>query len=95
MRTPGSLAALAALAGALLAAPRNAAAQHAVVTADEVRALQKAKKGVVVDARTPEEYRQVRIAGAINVPPERIAAEAARLPKDRAAPIVFYCRGPG
>ena len=88
------LAALAAVA--LLAAPALAAAQHAVVTAEDVLALRKGpRKALVVDARTPAEYRQVHIAGAINLPPERIAAEAARLPKDRATPLVFYCRGPG
>jgi rhodanese-related sulfurtransferase len=83
-------------AAAVLTAPALAVAQHAVVSADEVLALLKGpKKAVVVDSRTPAEFRQVHIAGAVNIPPERIAAEAARLPKDRAAPLVFYCRGPG
>lgn len=78
-------------------APGIAAAQHAVVTADEILALtaRKEKRAVVVDARPPHEFRQVRIRGAINLPPDLLEAEAARLPGDKGTPLVFYCRGPG
>jgi rhodanese-related sulfurtransferase len=78
-------------------APGLAAAQHAVVTADEVLALtaRKERRAVVVDARSPQEFRAVRIRGAINLPPERVEAEAGRLPRDKGTPLVFYCRGPG
>lgn len=80
----------------LLLAPVVARAQHAVVTADDVLALRKSGKPVVVvDARSPAEFQAGHIPGAINLPPERVIPEAARLPKDRKAPIVFYCRGPG
>ena len=90
-RHPAAVAIVAALA----AIPAVAAAQHAVVTADEVLALMKGRKAVVVDARTPAEYRQAHIPRALNLPPEQLKAEAARLPRDRATPLVFYCRGPG
>lgn len=80
----------------IAAAPAVASAQHAVVSADEVRALMGGKAPVVViDARSPAEFELGHIPGAMNLPPERVAAEAARLPKDRKTPLVFYCRGVG
>jgi rhodanese-related sulfurtransferase len=87
---------LRAVAAFLALAPALAAAQHAVVTADEVLAAMRApRKAVVVDARTAAEYDQAHIRGAIHLPPERVQAEAKRLPKDKSTPLVFYCRGPG
>lgn len=84
------------LAALLALAPAVALAQHAVVGADEVLAAMRApRKAVVVDARTAEEYDQAHIRGAIHLPPERVQVDARRLPKDKATPIVFYCRGPG
>jgi rhodanese-related sulfurtransferase len=84
------------LAALLALAPAVALAQHAVVGADEVlAALRAPRKAVVVDARTAAEYDEAHIRGAIHLPPERVQADARRLPKDKATPIVFYCRGPG
>lgn len=84
------------LAALLALAPTVAAAQHAVVGADEVlAALRAPRKAVVVDARTAAEFEEAHIRGAIHLPPERVQADARRLPKDKATPIVFYCRGPG
>jgi rhodanese-related sulfurtransferase len=84
-----------ALAAALL--PALAAAQHAVVGAAEVQAAMRARpKAVVIDARTAIEYDRAHIPGAVNLPPERLRTEARRLlPKAKATPLVFYCRGPG
>jgi rhodanese-related sulfurtransferase len=86
-----------ALTVAAALAPALAGAQHAVVTADEVQAaLRATPKAVVIDARTPLEYDQAHIPGAINLPPERVQADAKRLlPKAKSTPLVFYCRGPG
>lgn len=84
------------LVALLAVVPAAASAQHAVVTADEVLALTRApRKAVVVDARSAAEYDQAHIRGAVHLPPERVLSEAKRLPKDKATPIVFYCRGPG
>ena len=74
----------------------TAAAQFASVGADQVKAMVTGKEKVrLVDVRSLEEYRAGHIPGAIHIPAERIAAEKGRLPKDKAAPIVFYCRGVG
>lgn len=85
-----------AVSALLAIAPLAAAAQYAVVGAQEVlAALRAPQTAVVIDTRTPAEYAQAHIRGAINLPPERVAAEASRLPKDRGTPLYFYCRGPG
>jgi len=47
----------------------------------------------VVDARNPEEYQEVHIKGAINVPVKQFDRYADRLPADRSARIIFYCNG--
>jgi rhodanese-related sulfurtransferase len=71
-------------------------AQYLTVGADQVRSLMTGgKKAVLVDVRPSEEYQAGHIPGSINIPAERIAVEKNRLPKDRAVPIIFYCRGVG
>jgi rhodanese-related sulfurtransferase len=71
-------------------------AQYPIVTAEDVKAWQEGKrKAVIIDTRMPEEYRDAHIPGAINIPAERMHAELARLPKDKSAPLIFYCRGVG
>jgi rhodanese-related sulfurtransferase len=48
-----------------------------------------AKGAVVVDVRTPDEFRRGAYRGALNIPVHEIAACAARIPRDR--PVVVYC----
>ena len=45
---------------------------------------------VVVDVRTPGEFAQGHVPGAINLPVEEVARWADRIPKDR--PVYLYCR---
>ncbi|GAB5602648.1 rhodanese-like domain-containing protein [Thermus sp. FJN-A] len=45
---------------------------------------------VVVDVRTPMEFAQGHVPGAINLPVEAIASWADQVPKDR--PVYLYCR---
>lgn len=47
----------------------------------------------VIDARNPEEYQQVHIKGAINIPEKEYAEYASLLPRDRTVQLVFYCNG--
>ncbi len=71
-------------------------AQYPVIDSDQVTSyLHGSQKVVLIDARPADEYRQAHIPGAINVPPERMKAAASRLPKNKTAPIIFYCRGEG
>jgi rhodanese-related sulfurtransferase len=46
----------------------------------------------LIDARSADEYATGHILGARNVPHDQVAAHAAELPADLAAPIVVYCK---
>ncbi|WP_242342575.1 rhodanese-like domain-containing protein [Anaeromyxobacter terrae] len=81
---------------AAMVLPGAAAAQIRTVGADEVRALASgARKALLVDSRSPEEYAQAHLPGAISIPAAWTKAYQSSLPKDPAAPVVFYCRGGG
>jgi rhodanese-related sulfurtransferase/DNA-binding transcriptional ArsR family regulator len=56
--------------------------------------LDRARDGLVtvIDVRPPEEYAQGHIAGALNIPLEKLKQQLKKLPRDRE--IVAYCRGP-
>lgn len=49
----------------------------------------------IVDVRTPEEYRQKRITGAINIPNETILSEPIPKLPDMKQPLFVYCEGGG
>jgi phage shock protein E len=69
---------------------------YKVISAEELKKMQDEKKQMVlVDARTPEEYREGHLPQAMNIPPEKFKDIARLLPKDKKALIVFYCRGTG
>ena len=84
------------LFGFLLLAAAAAFAQYPVIDADQLRSyLLDKQKVVLIDARPFDEYRQAHIPGALNIPPERMKAQASRLPKNKTMPVIFYCRGEG
>ncbi|ABS27189.1 rhodanese-like domain-containing protein [Anaeromyxobacter sp. Fw109-5] len=90
------LVAAAVVAAALL--PGAALAEVRTVGAEEVQALSLASsrhKVLIVDSRSAEEFAQAHLPGAISIPAGWMMAHQGSLPKDRAAPIVFYCRGAG
>jgi len=71
-------------------------AQYLIIGADQIAGLMTGeKKAALIDVRSPDEYLAGHIPGAVNIPAERIAAEKRRLPKDKTAPLIFYCRGVG
>lgn len=47
----------------------------------------------VIDARNPEEYQEVHIKGAINIPVKKFAQHQDKLPENKSAKIIFYCNG--
>ncbi len=53
------------------------------------------QKFILVDTRSDLEYRQGTIQGAINIPQEKFAAIEESLPRDKDAPLIFFCRGYG
>ena len=44
----------------------------------------------LLDVRTPQEYAEGHIAGAVNVPYDQLATRLAEVPKDK--DVVLYCR---
>lgn len=46
----------------------------------------------LIDARSPEEFAEQHLPGAINVPFDAVDANATQLPDDKARPVVVYCR---
>jgi rhodanese-related sulfurtransferase/biotin operon repressor len=62
------------------------------VKREELLKMVRAGKALVIDVRPEQEYRAGHIAGALNVPVERLPRLLAKLPKQQE--IVAYCRGP-
>ena len=60
---------------------------------DLLTALNKAENNIVIiDVRTPDEYNQGHIAGAINVSHDTIEDNLATLAKYKSNSVVVYCR---
>jgi len=84
------------LLGFLFITTTSAMAQSPAIDSEQLKTWMHGKqKAVLIDARPAEEYRQAHIPGAINIPADRMKAESSRLPRDKATPIIFYCRGEG
>lgn len=45
-----------------------------------------------VDVRTPEEFAEGHVAGAVNIPHDRMAARWGEIAAHRDRPVVLYCR---
>jgi rhodanese-related sulfurtransferase len=88
---------IALLAAALALCSSAALAQEPSfrrIEAEDLRLLMEQKTPLtVVDARTPSEYQQGHIPGAISVGPDQYPFIAGFLPPDKTRLLVFYCRG--
>lgn len=49
----------------------------------------------VIDVRSPEEFRDGHVAGAINVPLGRLGAEISRVAPDKQKPLLVHCLSGG
>lgn len=67
----------------------DGAEERGRVDGDAARALV-AEGATLLDVRTPGEFADGHLDGALNVPVQALPAGAAELPKDR--PVVVYCR---
>lgn len=54
--------------------------------------LQVKQDVVVVDVRSPEEYAEGHVPGAINLPHDRINEFLTQLENDKSSSLVLYCR---
>ena len=66
---------------------KAAAAAAAQTAAQPARA-----QGVWIDVRSPEEFNEGHLQGAVNVPHDQIASQIARISPDKTAPVNLYCR---
>lgn len=75
----------------LLAAPAciQAAPSGAAQSQTEAAARE---KGVWIDVRSAEEFRQGHLQGARNVPVQELAAKIQSISPDKNAPVHLYCR---
>jgi len=67
---------------------------YQLITTDEFKKmLDVSTEMTVIDARNPEEYQEVHIKGAINIPVKNFAQHQDKLPNNKSAKIIFYCNG--
>ena len=68
---------------------------YKTIKSSELKALwdSKSKDFLVIDTRNPEEFLDVHIPGAINVPQKKFAEYKHLLPKEKIRKFVFYCNG--
>ena len=85
------LATVAALSATAQAAPK-AAPKAAPQTAAKTATQPAKAKGIWIDVRTPEEFAEGHIQGAVNIPVDQIAGKIAAVSPNKNAPINLYCR---
>ena len=85
MKNPGLMVlVLLAMATVVLAAGGRS------ITSIESKALLAKNKGIfLLDVRTPEEYRQGRLAGAVLIPITEVERRIGEIPRKR--PVIVYC----
>lgn len=71
------------------AAPAGAAIVRSIDPQGAFALLKQRRNVYLLDVRSPDEYRQFRLADAHLIPIDQLAERLAELPKDR--PILVYC----
>jgi len=78
----------------LLAAEPQPASFKTVTTEELKKLIDSGKDApLVIDARNPEEYDEVHIKNAVNIPVSKLEKDPTLLPADKNQRIVFYCNG--
>lgn len=57
----------------------------------ELTRLMNHEDALVIDVRSPDDYKEGHIINAINIPATEITVENKKLEKHRQKPIIFYC----
>ena len=78
-----------------LAADKEKADPFTVVTSEELKAmLDRQEPGlVIIDARNPEEFQEVHIRSAVNIPWPKLEKDNTLLTFPKESKLVFYCNG--
>ena len=85
----GKIVVAALLLGALAASLCFAAAAKNINSTQAQALLAREKKIVLLDVRTPEEYRQAHLHGALLIPLGELGNRMKEIPRDR--PLLVYC----
>lgn len=64
--------------------------ENGEITKEELQKLQK-ERAMIIDVRSPMEYKEEHINGAINIPLYDLRSKAKELLKDTRQPIIVYC----
>ncbi len=70
----------------------EAAADYIKISGTEARAIINTEEVIILDVRTVEEFKEIRIAGAILIPDYEIRELAELMLHDKEATILVYCR---
>ena len=78
-----------------MAAEKGKAEPYTMVTSEELKAMldQQEPDMVILDARNPEEYQEVHIRTAVNIPWPKLEKDKALLNFPKEMKLVFYCNG--
>ena len=74
------------------AAKSEKASYRQVSTDEAINIMKEEKEYIILDVRTPEEYKSKHIPGAINIPNETIGTEEVPELPDKEQLIMIYCR---
>ncbi len=78
-----------------MAAEKGKAEPYTLVTSEELKAMLDRQEPdmVIIDARNPEEYQEVRIRTAVNIPWLKLEKGKTLLNFPKETKLVFYCNG--
>ena len=68
---------------------------YQIINTEELKAAWEAKPKdlLVIDSRNPEEYTDIHIPGAVNLPYKKFDTDKHLLPSEKSIRLVFYCSG--
>lgn len=89
-RSPATVAALLVVLFVAAGCGGTSAQPGADVSVQEAFKMWQNKEAVVIDVRTPEEYRQGHIPGVVNIPLDQLSARAGEVPTTAA--VLLICR---
>lgn len=84
-----------ALALSLLALGCNAEAPGVTDISQQQLLSNPPKGALILDVRTPEEFRSGHVPNAVNIPHDALASRLTELGSDTARPVVVYCERGG
>jgi hypothetical protein len=78
-----------------MGAEKAKAEPYTVVTSEELNAMIERQEAgmVVIDARNPEEYQEVHIRTAVNIPWSKLEKDKTLLNFPKDMKLIFYCNG--